>query len=1292
MKGSGSTMGLLSGWKSKRGRGEVPAEPVPAPPNAPPAAPRALPTHDVPLRVAPKGPGLRDEVAEIASRGLEREQFAAAVVERIVSSSTIEAAALLAYQQRDNRLSVAASSGLSPAAIAILAGETSEEGQGRWDIPLRGLLSRRINVIEAAHENPFVPQALKEVSPRRLTIVTIPFYHGPNPVGAALIFVPLDKGLSDLRLQQLTQAMRLCAPSFAEVDGIVAAPPIAQPKAGAPGSARKRLPAGVGEELARLKMALEEAERQRSAEAAERVTAESFLQVEREKTAAALRELAEVRAEVERIRSEVGEAQARAADAATQEASERAAAEARAALERAKNEAREAIERATAEGKQAAEHAAAAARGQAEKVAEEALAAARAESERIRGERDAAVSRAERAQQGVEELARVRKSLEAELAEARADAAIQGKEAKALAKVRTERHAIARELETVKAALEAAGATERRLAEEAQAAAKSRADAETNRQRIEKETAERIAQLEQTIAAERETQKQLRGFVEKLEREAAEVRERAEREASSARGASNTAADLEKRLAESDRERKAAAELAKREAEAAQASAAAVADLEKRLKESERERQAAAARADKEGEAARATASAITELERLLTESDEARRSLTERLSGLDQSELERTRLAGIVPELERGVAERQASLDRLAEELTARSAEIDRLRGEHASALEAGEQERRAASEAFEALRRETAAELDRVRAEARAEIDSVRGAAAGEHERLRGEAAAESERLRGEAATERDALRAELAAAAEARALLEGELARFREAAEETRRELESERAARGEAAAELQRAIEDRLAATRAAEATAAALRQELEAASGRIAALDQSTVEANAANERLRMELEAAHADRERRLGEERTAREQALGDAAGRLAAVERETEERLATLEKESQEQRAALEREAAERLAAIEGESAQRLTAETEARRALEARIASLEAESQRERAEWAATLEQAEGKIVQLELLKKDAEEAYETELAQLRQTLAERDEEVAEAAHAFVLEELVESVGDEIEIDRSSASGNLSAEPLPEPPPAPLPPARPRVVLFDDTTAGSAAAIALDEPERGASAVPPGPAGLEAMKSAPGAVLGVNLASALVWPTLRQLRSNGLPQPSQILAYAIPNAAPSGFWLGPVGFALLPLAELDVAAMVRAAAPGAKRVIAMSGDTDLMGEVRARLSAAKMSTAVVFDGRQALDLVPTVRPEAAIVHLAPSCGDVFSAVVGFRNLEAARNIPIFFLLDSAPQQREEAFFATGLRLLSTRANLQAGELGNQLARAMTIPARAA
>ena len=66
-----------------------------------------------------------------------------------------------------------------------------------WDIPLRSLRNRRINVIEAAHENPFVPKALVAVSPRRLTIAALPFFHANAPIGVVVLFSPTPRGFAD---------------------------------------------------------------------------------------------------------------------------------------------------------------------------------------------------------------------------------------------------------------------------------------------------------------------------------------------------------------------------------------------------------------------------------------------------------------------------------------------------------------------------------------------------------------------------------------------------------------------------------------------------------------------------------------------------------------------------------------------------------------------------------------------------------------------------------------------------------------------------------------------------------------------------------------------------------------------------------------------------------------------------------------------------------------------------------------------------------------------------------------
>ena len=89
-------------------------------------------------------------------------------------------------------------------------------------------------------------------------------------------------------------------------------------------------------------------------------------------------------------------------------------------------------------------------------------------------------------------------------------------------------------------------------------------------------------------------------------------------------------------------------------------------------------------------------------------------------------------------------------------------------------------------------------------------------------------------------------------------------------------------------------------------------------------------------------------------------------------------------------------------------------------------------------------------------------------------------------------------------------------------------------------------------------------------------------------------------------------------------------------------------------------------------------------MLDGRQALDLVPTIRPEAAILHLSPSCVDVFRAIAGLRTADAARDIPILFLLDAEPQPREEAFLTAGVRMLTGRGALAPDALVDKLASA--------
>ncbi|MFN8640267.1 MAG: hypothetical protein U0802_00865 [Candidatus Binatia bacterium] len=123
-----------------------------------------------------------------------------------------------------------------------------------------------------------------------------------------------------------------------------------------------------------------------------------------------------------------------------------------------------------------------------------------------------------------------------------------------------------------------------------------------------------------------------------------------------------------------------------------------------------------------------------------------------------------------------------------------------------------------------------------------------------------------------------------------------------------------------------------------------------------------------------------------------------------------------------------------------------------------------------------------------------------------------------------------------------------------------------------------------------------------------------------------------------------------------------------------------------PKIKRVLAMSNDIDVMSDVRTQLTGVGISTAVVLDGRQALTWC---RPssQAAVLHLSPTCTDVFRAIARLRAADIARDIPILFLLDAEPQPREEAFLTAGVRMLGSRGGLAPEGLVDTLAAAFDV-----
>jgi hypothetical protein len=151
--------------------------------------------------------GLGNRFVELFSRRLSRRTFAVETARLIAEAVRLRAVVVLGYDRRRNRLALLAEQGLRPEARAALGGGADCS----WDIPLRGLHNRRISVIEAAHQNPFVPKPLVDLSPSALCIASVPLYYDYEPVGVVLLVAAGSRAFPDTHLQTLSQALRVCA-------------------------------------------------------------------------------------------------------------------------------------------------------------------------------------------------------------------------------------------------------------------------------------------------------------------------------------------------------------------------------------------------------------------------------------------------------------------------------------------------------------------------------------------------------------------------------------------------------------------------------------------------------------------------------------------------------------------------------------------------------------------------------------------------------------------------------------------------------------------------------------------------------------------------------------------------------------------------------------------------------------------------------------------------------------------------------------------------------------------------
>jgi chemosensory pili system protein ChpA (sensor histidine kinase/response regulator) len=219
----------------------------------PSAAPRPA------LTAAGGSQSLVESLRQLTEQGLSRELFAREALALLARTVGVQSAAILAYEPRQRLLNTLASVGLSGEALKTMTARGFES----WDIPLRVIHTHRINVIQAAHENPFVPPSLVAISPRSLTIAVIPFFHANLPVGVLVLFSKASRAFADSLLHALTDALRVCGPALYESptpsvgDGLRPSTPSLRDRAAVHKAAVRR--PGEPQEIERLRADLEAA-------------------------------------------------------------------------------------------------------------------------------------------------------------------------------------------------------------------------------------------------------------------------------------------------------------------------------------------------------------------------------------------------------------------------------------------------------------------------------------------------------------------------------------------------------------------------------------------------------------------------------------------------------------------------------------------------------------------------------------------------------------------------------------------------------------------------------------------------------------------------------------------------------------------------------------------------------------------------------------------------------------------------------------------------------------------------
>lgn len=161
---------------------------------------------------------LQRSLIQLQSQRLPRNAFAAEAIKLIVEGSGVQAGVLLEYNH-PGRLTALANVAMDDKVLELLLGRS-----GKW-IPLRCVNERQVNIIEPAHQNPFVSQPLiNAIGSRFLGIGSFPLMRGESPIGVVVLLSFVGGAFTEALLANLAEALPICATVLAETGATAARP------------------------------------------------------------------------------------------------------------------------------------------------------------------------------------------------------------------------------------------------------------------------------------------------------------------------------------------------------------------------------------------------------------------------------------------------------------------------------------------------------------------------------------------------------------------------------------------------------------------------------------------------------------------------------------------------------------------------------------------------------------------------------------------------------------------------------------------------------------------------------------------------------------------------------------------------------------------------------------------------------------------------------------------------------------------------------------------------------------